>query len=127
MPPKKHTKGLVSALIADMNKMSVSTIKPKKKATTADKLATKVKPTAKVKPATKVKPTAKVKPTSKVKPTTPIKTKPLKAKYDRIGQTKETPPENDSLRKFYWSLLHQRPDSMMAMKWCLERGLIQNA
>ena len=47
-----------------------------------------------------------------------------KAKYDKPGQTKPTPPENDSLRKFYTSLLSQNPNSEMAIRWCTEHGLV---
>lgn len=45
-------------------------------------------------------------------------------KYARLGQTKDTPCDSDPLRRFYESLLVQKPDSMMATKWCLEHGLI---
>lgn len=44
--------------------------------------------------------------------------------YPKLGQTKETPPETDSLRKFYTSLLKQNSKSEMAIKWCIERGLM---
>ncbi|KXZ56094.1 hypothetical protein GPECTOR_2g976 [Gonium pectorale] len=47
-----------------------------------------------------------------------------KKEYDMPGQTREPPPENDSLRKFYTSLLEQRPDSDMAKRWCLTHGLL---
>lgn len=47
-------------------------------------------------------------------------------KYSKKGQTKPTPPENDPLRKFYTSLLYQKPDSEMALKWCIEHGLAQD-
>eukprot|EP00198_Chlamydomonas_reinhardtii_P004933 XP_001694269.1 predicted protein [Chlamydomonas reinhardtii] len=40
------------------------------------------------------------------------------------GQTREAPPETDSLRKFYTSLLEQIPESEMAKKWCLQHGLL---
>ncbi|GIL79645.1 hypothetical protein Vretimale_12240 [Volvox reticuliferus] len=40
------------------------------------------------------------------------------------GQTREPPPETDSLRKFYTSLLEQRPESEIAKKWCLTHGLL---
>jgi len=46
------------------------------------------------------------------------------SKYEKLGQTKPTPGESDSLRRFYTSLLRQNPNSRMAMKWCLERGLL---
>ncbi|GAB4813504.1 hypothetical protein N2152v2_000550 [Parachlorella kessleri] len=53
-------------------------------------------------------------------------TKPprVKKEYDLPGQTRDTPPENEPLRKFYTSLLEQRPDSEMAMKWCVQHGLL---
>ena len=38
------------------------------------------------------------------------------------GQTKDIP--QDGLYKFYTSLLKQNPNSKMAMKWCLEHGLV---
>lgn len=41
------------------------------------------------------------------------------------GQTKPTPPETDSLRKYYCSLLAQRKDSELALKWCLQHGLLK--
>lgn len=34
------------------------------------------------------------------------------------------PPEHDPLRKFYVSLITQKPNSKMAFKWCLEHGLL---
>ena len=37
---------------------------------------------------------------------------------------KATPPESDSLRIFYTSLLRQNRDSKMAIKWCTEHGLL---
>mmetsp|Transcript_6782 Transcript_6782/g.15003 ORF Transcript_6782/g.15003 Transcript_6782/m.15003 type:complete len:345 (-) Transcript_6782:711-1745(-) len=48
----------------------------------------------------------------------------IKKEYDMPGQTRDTPPETDSLRKFYTSLLQQRADSDMARKWCLQHGLL---
>ncbi|GIL52455.1 hypothetical protein Vafri_8332 [Volvox africanus] len=47
-----------------------------------------------------------------------------KKEYDMPGQTREPPPETDSLRKFYTSLLEQRPESELAKKWCLTHGLL---
>ena len=72
----------------------------------------------------------KAKPTKKalldVKQTTSTKTTKTKTKktYTKLGQTKDAPPETDSLRIFYTSLFLQNPHSKMAMKWCLERGLL---
>lgn len=39
-------------------------------------------------------------------------------------QTKDTPLEDDPLRRFYTSLLEQRPDSDMARRWCAQFGLL---
>lgn len=47
-----------------------------------------------------------------------------KKEYDLPGQTRETPPETDALRKYYTSLLQQRPDSQLARKWCVQHGLL---
>lgn len=47
-----------------------------------------------------------------------------KKQFKKWGQKKETPPENDSLRIFYTSLLKQNKNSLMALKWCLEHGLL---
>lgn len=48
------------------------------------------------------------------------------SKFGKIGQKKETPPEGDPLRKFYTSLLLQNKNSQMALKWCLEHGLLSD-
>lgn len=56
-----------------------------------------------------------------------IKAKREKKEYPNIGQTRDTPPETDPLRKFYTSLLSQRPDSEMAKKWCLQCGLLDQS
>ena len=45
-------------------------------------------------------------------------------KSRKPGQKYATPEETDSLRIFYTSLLKQRPNSEMALKWCLERGVL---
>lgn len=57
------------------------------------------------------------------KPVTKIKR--TKKVFDKLGQTKQTPPETDSLRCFYTTLLQQKPSSQMALKWCLEHGLLE--
>lgn len=44
-----------------------------------------------------------------------------------IGQKRNTPLPNDSLRKFYESLYQQRPNSIMAMKWCMEHGILSES
>ena len=46
-----------------------------------------------------------------------------KIEFPKVGQIKPTPPANDSLTKFYTSLLVQNPKSEMAKKWCIEHGL----
>lgn len=38
-----------------------------------------------------------------------------------------TPEKTDALYKFYTSLLRQRPNSEMAMKWCIEHGVLDIA
>lgn len=48
----------------------------------------------------------------------PQKAVRVKKEYDTPGQTMDTPDEIDPLRKFYTSLIKQRPDSEMAKKWC---------
>lgn len=40
------------------------------------------------------------------------------------GQKRATPPKTDPLYKFYTSLLKQRKNSEMALKWCLEHGVL---
>jgi hypothetical protein len=54
----------------------------------------------------------------------PPKTTRVGKEYKKLGQTKDTPPPRDSLRVFYTSLYKQNRNSYMAMKWCLERGLL---
>ncbi len=56
-----------------------------------------------------------------IKPKKIIKKKTI---YPKLGQTKPTPSETDSLRKFYTSLLNQNSKSEMAIKWCTEHGLM---
>lgn len=64
------------------------------------------------------KPAAK---TQKLTPKKPV----VEAKGDRLpGQKHDTPEENDGTRIFYESLLKQKPDSKMAMKWCVENGVL---
>lgn len=46
------------------------------------------------------------------------KVKKPRPKYERLGQTRETPPEGDPLRRFYTSLYEEKPESLMARKWC---------
>ena len=40
------------------------------------------------------------------------------------GQKFSTPPAGDATRAFYESLLEQRPDSVMAKKYCVEYGCL---
>eukprot|EP00331_Platyophrya_macrostoma_P024091 CAMPEP_0176450766 /NCGR_PEP_ID=MMETSP0127-20121128/27360_1 /TAXON_ID=938130 /ORGANISM="Platyophrya macrostoma, Strain WH" /LENGTH=236 /DNA_ID=CAMNT_0017838541 /DNA_START=65 /DNA_END=775 /DNA_ORIENTATION=+ len=40
------------------------------------------------------------------------------------GQKYSTPSDDDPSRAFYYSLYEQNPKSMMALKWCLEYGLL---
>jgi hypothetical protein len=54
---------------------------------------------------------------------TPAKKEKL---FPKLGQTKPTPGDRDPLRKFYTSLLEQKPDSEMAIKWCTDHGLFPN-
>ena len=63
------------------------------------------------------------KPAAKVEKTAASK-KP-EEKNDRLpGQKYDTPDENDGSRIFYESLLKQNPNSKMAMKWCVEYGVL---
>lgn len=134
MAPKRNQKGLVSAMLAEMKGLNIAGFEPKAK---EPKAKAKAEPKAK-EPKAEAK--AEAKPKAKAKKlvvadavacSVPLaKKKTLKvvsseaSKYGRRGQTKETPPPKDGLRKFYTSLLAQRPDSAMAMRWCLEHGLI---
>ena len=40
------------------------------------------------------------------------------------GQKHPTPPIGDASRAFYESLLEQKPNSIMALKWCVEYGCL---
>ena len=42
------------------------------------------------------------------------------------GQKFPTPPQGDASRAFYESLLEQRPESMMALRWCIEYGCLES-
>lgn len=44
--------------------------------------------------------------------------------FFKPGQTKETPPAHDAVRKFYTSLLKQNRSSTMALKYCMEHGIL---
>lgn len=46
------------------------------------------------------------------------------SKYSKMGQKYDSPVQTDPLCRFYMSTLKQKPDSRMALKWCLERGLL---
>ncbi len=41
------------------------------------------------------------------------------------GQKHPTPPMGDASRAFYESLLEQKPNSIMALKWCIEYGCLE--
>lgn len=73
-----------------------------------------------IKPATPATTTTTDK--STLKKTAPPK--PNKPRFNMPGQKKPTPAERDALRIFYTSLLKQRPNSRMALIWCLEHGLL---
>ena len=83
----------------------------------------------------------KKKPTKKDKKNTKINQKTKKAKnkddysqkdedeeefedFILPGQKNSTPPAGDATRAFYESLLEQRPDSIMAKKYCVEYGCL---
>lgn len=57
----------------------------------------------------------------------PDNKKENKKKPAPATKKREAPPENDPLRKFYVSLLKERPTSVMAKQWCEERGLTLKA
>lgn len=79
------------------------------------------KPSKAAKPAAKA---AKVKAEDGAAASQPSKAPRVKKEFDLPGQTRETPPEADPLRKFYTSLLSQNPGSEMAKKWCVQNGLL---
>jgi hypothetical protein len=75
----------------------------------------------------KKKTACECKPPSAKKAQSQVVKKPIKKsqkEFPKEGQTKTTPPETDPLRKFYTSLLKQKKDSEMALKWCTEHGLV---
>lgn len=53
------------------------------------------------------------------------KVKKARTTYERLGQTRETPPEGDPLRRFYTSLYEENPESLMARKWCGDRDALR--
>lgn len=55
-----------------------------------------------------------------------IVVKVKKPTFKKIGQKYKTPKKEDSLTIFYTSLLKQNPESEMALKWCMERGLLSD-
>lgn len=86
----------------------------------------KIKVTLKNKTVNNDKPIVKAVPKKneeKLKPKT-TKTKKSAKVFKKVGQKYETPGERDPLRIFYTSLLKQKKNSEMALKWCLERGLL---
>lgn len=80
---------------------------------------------AKAKPAPKKAPAAK-KAASGTENSTKASqgTERVRKVYDMPGQTRDTPGEEDPLRRFYTSLLEQRSDSEMARRWCAMTGLL---
>lgn len=42
------------------------------------------------------------------------------------GQKYPSPPQGDSLRAYYESFLEQKPDSFLALKWCVEYGCLES-
>ena len=48
------------------------------------------------------------------------------SEYGKEGQKRPTPVATDPTRKFYTSLLQQKPNSKMAINWCIEHGLFPN-
>lgn len=44
----------------------------------------------------------------------------------KLHQKKETPPEDDPSRIFYETLYREKPDSHLAIKYCLDYGLIED-
>ena len=44
--------------------------------------------------------------------------------FELPGQTRETPDETDSSRRFYVSCLAQNPHSEMALRWCMQHGCL---
>lgn len=47
-------------------------------------------------------------------------------KKETNGQKYPTPEPSNPLYIFYTTLLKQKPDSQMALKWCKEHGIITN-
>lgn len=54
------------------------------------------------------------------------KAKPTPKKFEKIGQRYAAPVKTDPLYRFYMTLLDKRPDSKMAMKWCIEHGTLSD-
>jgi hypothetical protein len=50
----------------------------------------------------------------------------VKSKFEKHGQKYTTPSKSEGLFVFYTSLLNQRPDSKMALKWCVEHGVFSD-
>jgi hypothetical protein len=42
------------------------------------------------------------------------------------GQKYPTPPQGDACRAYYESLLEQKSDSFLALKWCVEYGCLDS-
>lgn len=52
-----------------------------------------------------------------------VKRKNVIYEYTKEGQKKKAPILNDPLRRFYTSLLRQKPHSQIAINWCIQHGL----
>ena len=94
--------------------------------------AKKSKTAAKSKPRSKPAPKSSKKPSKKISKVVK-KSKSVKRKESddeeiteiRLpGQKFSTPPLGDGTRTFYESTLQQIPSSKMAMKWCVEHGVL---
>lgn len=59
--------------------------------------------------------------TKKVKDTLPLLKKVVKK--EKIIKYKKAPAVSDPIRRFYTSLLEQKPDSQMAIEWCVKHNL----
>eukprot|EP00927_Polykrikos_kofoidii_P074629 TRINITY_DN70664_c0_g1_i1.p2 TRINITY_DN70664_c0_g1~~TRINITY_DN70664_c0_g1_i1.p2 ORF type:complete len:144 (-),score=23.85 TRINITY_DN70664_c0_g1_i1:367-798(-) len=45
-------------------------------------------------------------------------------RFSKQGQKYPTPPDDDATRMFYESLFHENSSSKMAIKYCVERGIL---
>ncbi|AFZ81197.1 hypothetical protein BEWA_006060 [Theileria equi strain WA] len=99
-------------------KAQKKTAKPKAK---AKETKPKAKKETKVKKETKTKKETKAKKEVKVKKEKEVK---LEAgAFDKPGQKFVTPPQGDGTRGFYESLYQENPNSLIAIKFCVEYGI----